>query len=541
MTVERYLRERYILVAILFIAFSFFVNFQVLFNSFSVDDFILIVHNVFAQDIKNLPEILSPKNFFNILPVRLGARPFFIALLIGQFYFFKLNPLGYHFVSIIFHILNSLIIFIIAFKLTGKKLAAPAILAAAAFAFSPVMLESVAVISFQAYVFSTFFCLSAFYFFLRALDSAQRGSKPFFYFLCFVFTAAAFFIKENSIIMPAVMLAYILMFKARDKKALTVIFSICALSVLFFVYFWLPRFPVSIFSTVYTNVDGAAPVASLQAYLNGIFLPLLHNIKTLFFPFNLSLDYTIYISGKSLNWIAVFIAAAGALFACKIKNKTIKFLIIFAAFAYLPISNIVPLVNTVSDRYLYFVMAPCALLLGAALNAVRRKSFYKYAVVGVLCIIIIWAFSYRARAKVFFNNHTVYANAVEKYPSNPRGYYNLAVSYMSRGMFAEALENLNKVSEISPFYKTADVLFLKGESYIQLGNAAAARENILKSAIISGENHHVKYFFTFFNNADEAMEYLINKFKDTVIDKKTFLYFVNFYNSTGSKKFIFDI
>ncbi|MCL2389418.1 MAG: hypothetical protein FWC85_03435, partial [Elusimicrobia bacterium] len=133
--VEKYLRKRCVAAVVLLTAFSFFINFQVLFNWFSIDDFILIIHNDFVKDINNLWVVLNPANIVNVLPVRLGARPVFLAALITQFHFFGYNPFGYHFVSVVIHIINSLMVFVIArgLGIGSRRALLPAVIAALIF------------------------------------------------------------------------------------------------------------------------------------------------------------------------------------------------------------------------------------------------------------------------------------------------------------------------------------------------------------------------------------------------------------------------
>jgi len=416
------------------------------------------------------------------------------------------------------------------------------------------MLESVAVISFQAYLFSSLFCLLALHFFLRS----GGGKSPVNYLPFGVFCLMAFFTKENAIVLPAVCLAYIFICNRQNFgkneyqnlnfwvrfKPFIVALALCVFAGLFFLFFWLPRFPKQIFSSIFPNISGAStPVMTFYAYINSIFLSLLHNIKTLLFPFRLSADYSIFVPSNALSVsgiiTAVLCAGAAVWLILKVKNPLIKFLTLFAIIVYLPVSNIVPLINTVNDRYLYFLMVPAALLCAAVLDILRKQNLqiYKYAVVMIMVMIFIWAFSYRARGAVFFDNSTVYAEVVRRHPQNVRGFYNLAISYMISGNHQKALENFQRVQALNPAFNSAEVFFLKGRIYMHLGNIERARQNTLSSILFSRSGEHIGYFFNLFETPDDAMLHIINIFENAVIEKNTLLYFIAYYKSLpdGSK------
>ena len=113
---------------------------------------------------------------------------------------FRLNPAGYHIVNLLFHIANSLLLFLILHRMT-KSLWQSAFVAAI-FAIHPLHVESVAWVAERKDVLSTFFwmlTLGAYVFYVE-----RRGLKR--YLLILFFFALGLMAKPMLVTLPFVLL-----------------------------------------------------------------------------------------------------------------------------------------------------------------------------------------------------------------------------------------------------------------------------------------------------------------------------------------------
>src|SRR5262249_23260791 len=107
------------------------------------------------------------------------------------------NPAGYHWVNLLLHAANGLLVWRVL-----RRLAVPgAWLAAALFAFHPVQVESVAWITERKNVMSLFFMLVAMLAWLEFIEERPRRSR--YYCLALVCYALALFSKTTACTLPA--------------------------------------------------------------------------------------------------------------------------------------------------------------------------------------------------------------------------------------------------------------------------------------------------------------------------------------------------
>ena len=113
---------------------------------------------------------------------------------------FRLNPGGHHFVNLLFHVANTVLLFVLLLRLTGRSW--PAAFIAALFAWHPLHVESVAWVAERKDVLSTFFALLAL---LKYTAYARTQSKRDFW-LAVLLLALGLLSKPMLVTLPCVML-----------------------------------------------------------------------------------------------------------------------------------------------------------------------------------------------------------------------------------------------------------------------------------------------------------------------------------------------
>ena len=113
---------------------------------------------------------------------------------------FGLNPAGHHFTSVLIHVLNTILIFLVLERMT--KALWPSLLVAALFALHPLHVESVAWVSGRKDILSTFFMLTALWVYRSYAEKPGIGR----YFLTFLLFVAGALSKSMLVTFPFVML-----------------------------------------------------------------------------------------------------------------------------------------------------------------------------------------------------------------------------------------------------------------------------------------------------------------------------------------------
>ena len=132
-----------------------------------------------------------------------------------DYHFFQLNPMGYHAMSLLFHIANSLLVFIIIYSLTGKKLTS--LFGALLFAIHPLRVESVAWVAERKDVLSAFFYFFTILLYIQYLKISIRKV----YYLGIVSFLFSLLCKPMAVSLPIILLlVYYLLNGIPNKKAI---------------------------------------------------------------------------------------------------------------------------------------------------------------------------------------------------------------------------------------------------------------------------------------------------------------------------------
>jgi tetratricopeptide (TPR) repeat protein len=426
------------LVVTVIVCLSIGVYWNSLNNEFvNMDDLDLIVQNTYikALNFQNIRDIFTPGLVGAYQPV----RTFSYAI---DYWFWKLNPMGYHITNILCHACNTLLVFLIAYRLTKSRKQSPlewgqggvslnggqgeglstayACLAALFFAVHPVHVEAVTWLSGRRDVLSSAFALLSFYCFLQFLSRLQKvGNKKqeinapsiadcrlptancqlptaLFYILSLVLFALGLLTKSSVVVLPVLLILYDVCFllppfrlssgQALYKKWRRILYYIpfCLVDLIFIIIF------VSL-----SRASGVAKAAYHGGNAYTTFLTMLRvfaeYISMLFVPRNLSLTYGIRF--VSSIWDLSFLAAIGVLTIVFVltllawkKAKLMFFGVCWFFIGLIPVSNIIPIGIVKADRYLYLPSVGFCLVLAWLIvrgwTALTRKMSPKFILPG---------------------------------------------------------------------------------------------------------------------------------------------------------------
>ena len=506
------LRVRTFLVVLLFVfVVSVVSRINILNNSFVLDDFVLIVNNSFIQSTQNFFTVINPINFFKVLPIRCGARPITVATYIVDYSLWNLNPFGYHLSNLLIHCLNVLLVFLLAYFLINRKKLLFAIVVSLFFSLHPIQSEVVTVIGFRANILFAFFALLALDSVILLKFCSPKYNKLLLLFIV-LFSVLSLLSKENAVILPFIfMLIYFMFYRNSINKKISIISFVIILFV--FLFFWLERFPVPLYYSIYPEIDAnLVPISCISLYFKVVFTALFDNLIHILYPVNLCVDYTLNFSIYKI--IVVFLlAVVSVCFFIYKKSKYFIFALLFSIITYLPVSNLIPLVNTVADRYMYMTMIGFSFMFGLIvlkIFEINKKLAYMFFV-SLMILFICGSFE---RGKTYSNSYLLYSDAIQKSPNNVRTVYNMGVAFFANNEYDKAIQQFEKAFKINPFYFTDRNWFITALSYDKLGNKDMALKYYHKSLLLNPSDNEIKEaFLSQFETKEDAIQFILQHTK----------------------------
>jgi len=469
-------------------AVSFAVYSNALFNGFIYDDHQQILKNTLIRDIKNVPTIFlrSIWTFEGAPPTSNYYRPLVNVLYMVNYYVFGLHAWGFHLVNILFHVGNSVLVFLLvsslhtntpgsgqggkpASALSSPVLSAPCI-SGLLFAVHPIHVEAVAWIAGLADVSFAFFFLLSFYLYLRS--QGGHGWEYAFSVLSFLFSLLC---KEPALTLPIILVAYDWAFRRVSFRfsALTKRYAAyLAVTGLFFAvrYSVLGGFtPLKRFKQL-DIFDQALNVFPLFArYLRMLFLPANLNFWPVFNPVT-SLFSTNAI--MSLCVTAIYIAFMVLAFR---KNKTLFLALVLVLIPLLPAFYLKGLIGKpMADRYLYLPSVGYGMLLALLIPWVRAR--IPGATKGLLLLFAFLIGMYSGatlhRNTVWKDEYSLFADTVRKSPNSIVPHLEFGNALLAGGQFDEAIEQYHIAMSMEPLLYVI---------YYHLGLALAAKDRLYEA------------------------------------------------------------
>jgi tetratricopeptide (TPR) repeat protein len=425
------------------------------------DQMIYSNYQIRSLNWKNIQAIFTPVKAGTYQPIRVLSYAV-------DYYFWKLNPLGYHITNIVFYILASITVFFTLHRLSThlRKSAPPdshervALFGALLFAAHPVHVEAVTWLAARKEGLQGFFFFLAFYLYLKGKE--EEGKRKFFYLTLVLFSfLLATLSKPAAIVFPAVLLLYEISLRKSGwmdfvkRHWLFIVFSVF----ISFIFTY-------ILMKVMLEAGGIKPYRGGTFFSNLLisFYVFLYSIKLLTSTINYSAAYTIPFSNplwgvRTLIFIGITLMLFGlSLWSLK-KTKVIFFSFFFFFIALLPYLNIIPISTLLADRYLFVASFSYCFLLGIIFNKLYElkkqrfsMDFFKLLSVALLLFLLIGYSSMTIRQnQLWENSYTLWADAVEKYPDSNTANALMGVIYMELGMDEKAVGYLEKAIQVLPY------------------------------------------------------------------------------------------
>lgn len=416
---------------------TFLAYFNTLNNPFIWDDDALILKNPLIKDTNFLVRVFSSDLYYGVSSGSNFYRPVQAVSYMWDYYFWQLDPKGYHITNILLQGIVSFLVFILLYLIFKE----PAISLAAAllFAVSPIHTEAVSYISGRADMLMAIFLFSSLLLFIKLENTKFKTTLLALSLFSFWLGLLS---KELSVVFPLAILAYLYYFK-RARIASLPFFLISGLYVYLRLSFFkfatlrppsLIKFPFLIRLTVQPKV--------IFSYLKLLFLPVdLHMSRELVRP--------VSFLGIFVSWFILGIIFVSCVHFLKYKErrKIASFFLAWFLIFLLPQSGIFPINAFVSEHFVYLSSVSFFAALSFLLFKAAKKKVFIFSVSLILAFYGILTHT----RNIEWGNPRVFFERIIKFsPDSFQAFNNLGLEYEKSGRFDEAIGSYKNALKIMP-------------------------------------------------------------------------------------------
>lgn len=439
------------------------------------DDNLYITDNNQIKSFENIPLFFSQFYIGNYQPLTLFAYSVI-------YQFAELQPFLYHFVNVLFHFLNALLIFYFVKSLI--KNTNLAFLVALLFSIHPMHVESVAWVSGLKDVLYTFFFFVSLIYYLKFI----RQNKKMYYLLSVVFFLFSLLSKGQAVVLFPVL--FLVDYLERGKLFTK----------------WIEKIPFFIFSVVFgiialfaqksANTMGDLSSISFFEQLALACYSFTMYVVKLLIPFNLSsfYPYPTMVNGKipSEYWLFLLIIpiVAYSLFQFYKKNKLLFFGASIFIINIILLIQLIPVGNCImADRYTYI----SSIGLNVVIISLFLKYFeikkWKYLFTTLLSVYFIFlSVTTYNQTKKWKNEFALWDNVLNVYPDISFALVLRGCEYNTVGEYNKAMMDFDKAIVLDP--KDGSAYFNRGVAKSKTGDFKNAIPDFEKADKFKIEKKH---------------------------------------------------
>jgi len=373
---------------------------------------------------------------------------------------YGLNPKGHHFNNLLFHIANTLLLFLILNRMTGALWRSSFV--AALFALHPLHVESVAWIAERKDVLSTFFWMLTMWAYVRYVERPGLNS----YLLSLLFFAMGLMAKPMLVTLPFVLLLLdywplgrIQFGKSGDGKERWLALHLVREKLPFF--FLAAISSVVTFSVQQTS-GSVVSFIPLKARIANALLSYVGYITKMIWPHHLAVFYP-----HLVNDLPLWQAVGSGLLLIIISILVIR---VVRLHAYLTVGwlwylgTLVPVIGLVqvgtqamADRYTYVPLIGLFIIIAWGLSCLVARWRYHKIVLAISAVLILSSLSVCTLVQLQYwkNGITLFERALEVTSNNFVAHNNLGNALGRQRRFGEAVQHFLEALRIRPGYAHA--------------------------------------------------------------------------------------
>lgn len=415
-------------------------------------------------------------------------HPITMLFYLFEFRLFKLNPFGYHAASLLLHLSNCLLVFLLILLLTGRL--SVALLTVIFWGIHPLTVESVAWASETKGLLCALFYLLSIICYIFYVRENRTGKYYYFSLLLFVLALLA---KPIAVSLPLMLFLMDYMLKRKGDKDIVI-----------------DKIPFFVFSFIFGAISisaqyafGAVRVESLSNLLDKIMIAsycIVFYLNKIFIPVNFAClyPYPARIGGLLppeffLSPFIVLILSLAVFFSKKHTRKLIFgslfFLIsLFPALQFVPIS-----LSIVADRYAYMASIGIFYLVGEGVvwlftHKIKYCHPVRISIALSMLVILLILFSLTGdRCRVWNSSIALWNDVLKKYPNIAMAHNQRGLLFLDNGEYNKAYRDFKDAVEISSNYNRYIIFKSDKYYYLNLGNSYRAMGRN-RGALLTFEN-----------------------------------------------------
>src|SRR6476620_4865090 len=383
-----------------------------------------------------------------------------------------LSPTGYHFVNILLHIANALVLWTLLARLRVPG----AWLAGAIFALHPVQVESVAWITERKNVLMGLFFLLTIRAWVEFVDK-QTKRRWFFYVLALLLYTLALFSKTTACTLPAALLLILWLQRRRiNQRQLVQLVPFVGLALgMGLLTVWWERYHQGTHGPMFA----ISPLERLLIASRAIWFYL----GKLFWPSNLTFIYPRWhIAPSNLLDYAPLLAiaglGAGICLTRRYLGRGVETAMLFFGATLGPVLGFIMLYTFrytfVADHYQYLAsIGPITLVCAAAGTLARSYSQVRPLVFGLLaCTIAVLTVLTWPQSAMYADIESLWRTTIARNPDCWMAHNNLGTVLLQRGQVDDAISQYHETLQLAP--EAADADYNLGNAFLQKGEVDAA-------------------------------------------------------------------
>ena len=399
---------------------------------------------------------------------------------------------GFLLSNVVYHAINGILFYWLLIRI--QKTQALALVAALLFLCHPVQVESVAWVSQRKNLLAMLFFLISFHCYLGYHE--RKGGKGWpHYGYALLFFMVSLLAKAITVIMAPIVVLYEQCFNNGNSWRRKILPAI-------------PFFAAAVAMSLVTFVSqtpgrapyfGGNPLSTVYTMLP-IFV---RYLRMVVWPSDLCASYTLPV--RSVPDLPVLLSAlfflllgTGSIYLYhRRRDLFFWFLVFFIGLA--PVSQVIPIMTLINDRYLYFPMLGASVLLAEALliaYGIAAGRVRILTIAGVCAVVVAMSYLTFKQAAVWENSITLWSDVTGKYPGDTDAWNALGDSYLENGdrksalsAYKNTIAACDSMSNCQYYEPTFDRI---GSIYRENSNLQEARE-YFDGLVVKNPNYPGEY------------------------------------------------
>jgi regulator of sirC expression with transglutaminase-like and TPR domain len=398
-------------------------------------------------------QFFSTGNIGPLISYLLGPRAVTQLTYLLNFRLAGANPVSYHWVGVVLHALNAVLLAGFAWRVLGVVEVPEARRRLLAWFSGGLLLthaamsEAVLYISARTDLLCTMFSLLALLVYLNSREREVTWARAAAIAILFGLALGS---KEQAVALPLIFAVMELLFRERwggfrHRGAWRVYVILGAVAVA-------GAFVIARYASAALTVGGRAGITPLEYFFTQ-WRSLGRYVLLYLAPLNLNLDYDWKPSNSpmehnALLWLAGLIALGGLAWWKRDRGGIIVLGVIAALLFFTPTTSFLPIQDLISERRLYTPMIGVALVAAITLDRVGAGLSTKVWIAGLICVVL--SFLTWQRANVWSHPVLLWQDTVQKSPGKFRGHYWLATVAFRAGQCQAAARIFERAASLSP-------------------------------------------------------------------------------------------